>query len=77
MAHFGRIYGMLYMPFGLFSAISPLIYGIVRDRAGSYDPMLSVAAVLFIAGGALLLLLGRYPELSEMEIYGKPAEAAI
>ena len=81
MAHFGRIYGMLYMPFGFFSAVSPLIYGIVRDRAGSYDPMLSVAAVLFIAGGALLLLLGRYPELSpelsEMETYGKPAEAAI
>ncbi len=61
MAHFGRIYGMLYMPFGLFSAISPLIYGIVRDRTGSYDTMLGTAAVLFIAGGALLLTMGRYP----------------
>jgi MFS transporter, OFA family, oxalate/formate antiporter len=61
MAHFGRIYGMLYMPFGLCSAISPLIYGIVRDRAGSYDPMLSAAAMLFVLGGALLLLMGRYP----------------
>jgi MFS transporter, OFA family, oxalate/formate antiporter len=62
MAHFGRIYGMLYMPFGLASAISPLAYGIVRDRAGSYDPMLIVAAVLFVAGGAILLLMGRYPD---------------
>jgi MFS transporter, OFA family, oxalate/formate antiporter len=62
MAHFGRIYGMLYMPFGLFSAISPLIYGIVRDRTGSYDGMLVAAMVLFVAGGALLLLLGRYPD---------------
>jgi MFS transporter, OFA family, oxalate/formate antiporter len=61
MAHFGRIYGMLYMPFGLFSAISPLIYGIVRDRTGSYDAMLVVAAGLFVAGGALLVTLGRYP----------------
>ena len=61
MAHFGRIYGMLYMPFGLCSAISPLIYGIVRDRAGSYDPMLTVAAGLFVIGGALLLTMGRYP----------------
>jgi MFS transporter, OFA family, oxalate/formate antiporter len=61
MAHFGRIYGMLYMPFGLCSAISPLIYGIVRDRAGSYDPILSAAAMLFVLGGALLLLMGRYP----------------
>jgi MFS transporter, OFA family, oxalate/formate antiporter len=61
MKHFGRIYGMLYMPFGLMSAISPLVYGIVRDRAGSYDPMLMAASVLFVAGGALLLALGRYP----------------
>ena len=61
MAHFGRIYGMLYMPFGLFSAISPLIYGIVRDRTGSYDAMLIAASVLFVAGGALLLTMGRYP----------------
>jgi MFS transporter, OFA family, oxalate/formate antiporter len=61
MAHFGRIYGMLYLPFGLFSAISPLVYGLVRDRTGTYDAVLAVAAVLFVAGGALLLTMGRYP----------------
>jgi MFS transporter, OFA family, oxalate/formate antiporter len=78
MAHFGRIYGMLYMPFGLFSAISPLIYGIVRDRTGSYDPILSVAAVVFVAGGALLLLLGRYPDAqthTKAVPDGQPAQA--
>jgi MFS family permease len=62
MAQFGRIYGMLYMPFGLMSAISPLIYGMVRVNAGSYDPVLTAASVLFVVGGALLLLLGRYPD---------------
>jgi MFS transporter, OFA family, oxalate/formate antiporter len=67
MAHFGRIYGMLYMPFGLFSAISPLVYGIVRDKAGSYDPILSAAMALFVVGGALLLLLGRYPDQAKAE----------
>jgi MFS transporter, OFA family, oxalate/formate antiporter len=61
MAHFGRIYGMLYLPFGLCSGISPVLYGAVRDKVGSYDPILSVAAVVFIIGGALLLGLGRYP----------------
>ncbi|MGF7150403.1 MFS family permease [Sphingomonas zeicaulis] len=61
MAHFGRIYGMLYMPFGVGAAISPIIYGTVRDRTGNYDPMLMAAMVLFSAGGALLLTLGRYP----------------
>ncbi|UVO54785.1 MFS transporter [Sphingomonas sp. SUN039] len=61
MAHFGRIYGMLYMPFGLMSAISPLIYGYVRVTAKSYDPILMAASVLFVLGGALLLTMGRYP----------------
>ncbi len=78
MAHFGRIYGMLYMPFGLMSAISPVIYGTVRVQTGSYDAMLMAAAALFIAGGALLLLLGRYPDLAsaqEEPPHGQPAPA--
>jgi MFS family permease len=62
MANYGRIYGMLYMPFGLGSAASPVIYAQVFDRTGSYDAILTVAIGLFVAGGALLLLLGRYPE---------------
>jgi OFA family oxalate/formate antiporter-like MFS transporter len=68
MAHYGRIYGALYMPFGIGSAISPIVYGLVRDQTGGYDPMLLAAMVLFAAGGALLLPLGRYPES-----YGQPA----
>lgn len=62
MAHYGKIYGMLYMPFGLFSAASPIIYAQVYDRTGSYDPILQVAIGMFVLGGAVLLLLGRYPE---------------
>ncbi len=65
MAHYGSIYGLLYMPFGLGSAVSPAIYGAVRDATGSYDAMLMVAAGLFAAGGALLLTLGRYPAQQE------------
>lgn len=61
MAHYGKIYGMLYMPFGFFSALSPLIYAYVRDSMDSYDPILSVAIFIFVLGGGLLLLLGRYP----------------
>lgn len=62
MAHYGKIYGMLYIPFGIASALSPAAYGWVRDSTGSYDPMLAVAAVLFVAGASLLLGLGRYPD---------------
>jgi MFS family permease len=64
MAHYGRIYGVLYMPFGIFSAISPVVYGAVRDATGSYDLVLMASMVLFVAGGALLLLLGEYPDLT-------------
>lgn len=63
MKHYGRIYGALYVPFGLGSAVSPILYGLVRDRTGGYDPMLIAAAAMFAAGGALLLALGRYPDL--------------
>lgn len=66
MAHYGRIYGVLYMPFAIGSAISPIIYGMVRDSTGNYDLILSVAMVTFLAGGALLLALGRYPDLKAL-----------
>jgi len=62
IANYGKIYGMLYMPFALFTALSPIIYAIVRDEMGSYDPILMFSLFAFIVGGALLLLLGRYPE---------------
>ncbi len=62
MANYGKIYGMLYMPFGLFSAASPVVYAQVFDRTGSYDSILQISIFMFIGGGALLLLLGRYPQ---------------
>ncbi len=63
MANYGRIYGTLYMGFGIASATSPFAYGWVRDSAGSYDPILYAAAGMFIVGAFLLLALGRYPPL--------------
>lgn len=64
IAHYGRIYGLLYMPFGIMSGVSPIVYGMVRDATGNYDAMLIAAMGLFAAGGAMLLALGRYPDLS-------------
>ena len=61
MAHYGKIYGMLYVPFGLFSAFSPILYAHVRDTSGSYDPILFAAMFTFVIGGGLLLFLGKYP----------------
>jgi OFA family oxalate/formate antiporter-like MFS transporter len=61
MASYGRIYGLLFLPFGIASAVSPSLYGWARDVTGGYDAPLHVATVLFVAGAAILLLLGRYP----------------
>ncbi len=75
MAHYGKIYGMLYMPFGLFSAASPIIYAQVFDRTGSYDPILEISIFAFIIGGAVLLLLGKYPDsFPEAETPSQPSE---
>jgi MFS family permease len=70
MAHYGKIYGMLYMPFGIASAISPVLYGRVRDVSGSYDGMLYAAMFLFAAGAVLLVTLGRYPVFAGKEAEG-------
>jgi MFS family permease len=70
MANYGKIYGMLYMPFGMASAVSPVLYGRVRDVTGSYDQMLYAAMFLFAAGAVLLITLGRYP------VFGAKEEAA-
>lgn len=78
MKNYGRIYGMLYMPFGIASAISPVIYGRVRDTTGSYDGALQMAMILFAAGAVLLITLGRYPSFgaeaeSDPQPQGAPA----
>eukprot|EP01035_Chromulina_nebulosa_P002078 gene2077-2796_t len=54
MANYGAIYGALYMPFGIGSAISPILYGKVRDLTGGYDAMLGAAVAMFALGGAML-----------------------
>ncbi|MFV3076377.1 MFS transporter [Niveispirillum fermenti] len=61
MAYYGRIYGMLYAAFAAGSSFSPPLYGYVYATSGSYSPVLIAAAVMFVAGGVLLLALGRYP----------------
>lgn len=69
MAHYGKIYGLLYMPFAMLSGLSPAIYGAMRDASGSYDSVLQLAAALFATGSVLLLTLGRYPTFRPAETF--------
>ena len=71
MANYGQIYGMLYMAFGMSTAVSATLYGWVRDSTGSYDAMLFAAAIMFVVGALLLLTLGRYPSFDSTEVTAK------
>jgi MFS family permease len=66
MKSYGQIYGVQYMAFGLMAALSPTVYGWVRDTTGSYDGILSVAAGMFIGGALMMLLLGPYPDFGRI-----------
>jgi len=65
LANYGRLYGVQYSVFGFASGISPFLFGKVFDVTGSYQPILYVAAALFVLGAVALLTLGRYPRLEE------------
>lgn len=62
LKHYGKVYASLYMPFAIASAISPMAYGYVQATYRTYNPMLWVAAGLFVFGALVLLGVGRYPE---------------
>ena len=59
--NYARIYGVLYMAFGLASAISPPLYGWSYDIFGSYRYALICGAVLFTLSAVILFFMGKYP----------------
>ncbi|MEO9599442.1 MFS transporter [Parasphingorhabdus sp.] len=75
MAHYGKIYGMLYMPFGIAAGVSPVLYGRVRDVTGNYDGMLQASMILFVVGALLLLTLGRYPDFAGKTVLDSPKKS--
>ncbi|MEM7569965.1 MAG: MFS transporter, partial [Pseudomonadota bacterium] len=64
LKNYGFVYSLQYASFGFFSGITPAIFGRVFVQTGSYDPILTVSAALFLIGPLLLFGLGRYPDLS-------------
>lgn len=59
MAHYGRIYGMLYGVFVLGTGTSPYIISVIQASAGTYEPALWMAAASMF--GAVLLFLTAPP----------------
>jgi MFS family permease len=57
---FGQLYGYFFMCFSLGGATGRALDGILFDRAGSYAPVLVVAAVALVVAVGLLSRLGAY-----------------
>ena len=62
LAHYAKIYSILYATLAVCSGTAPMIFASVYDTTGSYDLGYTVAAGLFMVSVVLILLLGRYPK---------------
>ena len=65
LAHYAKIYSILYATLAVCSGTAPMIFASVYDTTGSYDLGYTVAAGLFMVSVVLILLLGRYPKAYE------------
>lgn len=63
LAHYSKIYALLYACLAVGSATAPFFFASVHDASGSYDVAFLVSGGLFAVGGLLFLVLGRYPDL--------------
>lgn len=63
LAHYSKIYALLYACLAVGSATAPFFFASVHDASGSYQVAFLVSGGLFALGAGLFLLLGRYPDL--------------
>ncbi len=59
---FARAYSYLYAAVAVAGGTAPMAFAAVYDRNGSYGVSFAAASVMFLIGGPMLLLLGKYPE---------------
>ncbi len=63
LRRYGTYYGALYIFFSIGAGLAPVSFGMVYDYYGSYVPILNIVAGMSVAGAALMLTLGKYPQL--------------
>lgn len=68
MRAYSAIYGSLYVAFALGAGFGPYLIGRAFTEQKTYDGVLLVGAVILLAGAALLLTLGRYPNVEMNEV---------
>lgn len=62
VADYARIYGRAYAFVAASAGISPLVFGYLFDRTGSYRLAFFISTGLLLIGAIALLLMGRYPD---------------
>lgn len=73
LAHFSKIYSLLYACLAVGSATAPFFFARVYDATGTYDSAFLVSGALFFLGAVLFLPLGRYPQFAPRELPGDRA----
>ncbi len=63
LRHYPQIYALSYVALASGSAVAPTIFSRIYESTQSYAASFQTAAALFVAGGLLVLALGRYPVL--------------
>jgi len=67
LKNYSKIYSLLYAAFAIGAAVAPGLFGLAFDKLGNYQIVFLISAGLFILGSVLLLFLGRYPNLENLE----------
>lgn len=62
LLHYGKIYGLQFAAFSAGAALAAPTFALVHDSQGSYALAFYTAAVFFLIGAGLLLLLGPYSD---------------
>ncbi len=63
LRHYPQIYALSYVALAAGSAVAPTIFSRIYEATQSYQASFHIAAALFMLGGLLVLMLGRYPDL--------------
>jgi MFS family permease len=71
LAHYSKIYAILYAILAFGSGTAPFLFAMVFDRTASYDISFFIATGLFVFGALIVLALGRYPELPRATTTGE------
>ncbi len=64
LAHYSKIYGILYAILAVAGGVAPMLFARVYDRTASYEISFLIATGLFVFGALIVLALGRYPAVA-------------